>query len=171
MLHWFCSKNPNKEEVEKMSNELAKTSIKEEYQIVQGVDGKFVRKAVYQPFASVVAETREQKINLMKLLDSDEIALPMGEHVGAEFKVSDVIFQPYDKVDEETGEIEHGVLTYVIDPKETAYVTSSKSVYFTLKRVFQVFGEPHYNEEEAIAVKIVKKKGQTHQYTDLQIIG
>jgi hypothetical protein len=152
-------------------NQLVESSIKEEYVIVQGLDGKFVRKAVYQPFSSVEAVTREQKINLMNLLDSDDIALPMGEHVNAEFKVSDVIFQPYDKVDEKTGEIEHGVLTYVITPSRTAYVTSSKSVYFTLKKVFQVFGEPHYNEEEAIAVKIVKKKGQEHQYTDLQILG
>jgi hypothetical protein len=154
-----------------MSNQLSTQSVKEEFQIIQSTDGKFIRKAIYQPFSSVEAVTREQKINLMNLLDSDDVALPMGEHIGAELKIVDVIFNPYDKVDEETGEIEHGVLTYVIDPNGTAYVTSSKSVYFTLKKVFQVFGEPHYNEEEAIAVKIVKKKGQTHQYTDLKIIG
>lgn len=154
-----------------MSNQLSTQTIKEEFQIIQGTDGKFIRKAVYQPFSSVVAETREQKINLMNLLDSDDVALPMGEQIGAELKIRDVIFNPYDKVDEETGEIEHGVLTYVITPENVAYVTSSKSVYFTLKKVFQVFGEPSFPEGEEIIVKIVKKKGQTHQYTDLKIIG
>lgn len=152
-------------------NQLAESTIKEEFQIIQGADGKFIRKAVYQPFSSVVAETREQKINLLNLIQSDDVALPMGEHIGSQLLVADVIFNPYDKVDEETGEIEHGVLTYIIDPKGVAYVTSSKSVYFTLKSLFKVFGEPHYTAGEEIKVQIVKKKGQTHQYTDLKILG
>lgn len=146
-------------------------AVKEFYEVSQKADGKFQRKAVYQFFASVVAETRAQKINMMNLLNGDGGALPMGEHVGAEFKVQDVIFQPYDAVDEETGELLNGVLTYLFDTKGAVYVTSSKSVYFTLKRVFQVFGAPHWSADEAVEVKVVKEKGKEFQYIDLKILG
>jgi hypothetical protein len=154
-----------------MSNEIMQVTVKENYEVLQTAEGKFVRKAVYQPFSSITPETKEQKIAFMNLLNGDdENTKPLGEHIGAHIRVQDVIFNPYDKVDEETGEMEYGVLTYLITPEQTVYVTSSKSVYFSMKRIFQVFGQPHYNEEEIITVKAVKKQGKEFKFTDIQIV-
>lgn len=151
--------------------DIASKGVKEGFVIQKDVDGKFKRKAVYNFFSSITPETREEKIKFLQLIDSDEIARPMGDYVNQEIIISDVIFNPYDKVNEDTGEIEYGILSYIIDPEGNAFVTSSKSVYHTLKKMFVVFGEPHYNEEEQVKVQIVKKKGQQFQYTDIKIIG
>lgn len=155
-----------------MTNELMQTTIKENYEITQNEEGKFVRKAIYKPFSSITPETKAEKIAMMNLLNGDgENSLPLGENIGKHIPLADVIFNPYDKINEETGESEYGVLSYLITPENVVYVTSSKSVYFSLKRVFQVFGEPHYEGEDVITVKPVKKKGQNFNYTDIQIVG
>lgn len=154
-----------------MTNDLTTNTQNGGYELVQTADGKFRRKAVYKAFTSVRPETREQKIAMMNLLDSDDVALPMNDYVGAQLKIADVITKPYDSVDEETGEITSGVLSYLITPEGVAYVTSSKSVYFTLQTVFSVFGEPHYGEGEEIVVQIVKKQGQQYKYTDIKVVG
>lgn len=139
--------------------------------IVKTADGKFKRVATYKAFTSVRPETREQKIAMMNLLDSDDVALPMNDYIGAKLKISDVITKPYDSVDEETGELSNGVLTYLITPDGMAYVTSSKSVYFTVQTIFDVFGQPHYGEGDEIIVEIVKKQGQQFKYTDIKVVG
>jgi hypothetical protein len=109
---------------------------------------------------------------MMNLLSGDdEKTQALGEHIRAHITVADVIFNPYDKVNEDTGEMEYGVLTYLVTPDQVVYVTSSKSVYFSMKRIFQVFGEPHYTEGEEITIKVVKKQGQQFKYTDIQIVG
>lgn len=142
------------------------------YEIAKTSDGKFKRKAIYKSWSSVNPETREQKIAMMNLLDGDsDLAQPMGEHTGAQIKVADVIFSAYDKIDEDTGEMEYGVLTYLITSEGVAYVTSSKSVYHSVKKMFMAFGEPHYFEGEEVVVQVVKKKGQKHMYTDIKIVG
>jgi hypothetical protein len=156
----------------KLTNEIMASNIKETYEITKNVEGKFQRKAVYQTFSSITPETKEQKIAMMNLLSGDsDKSQPLGEHIGKQFEIADVIFTPYDKVNEDTGEMEYGILSYLITPEEVVYVTSSKSVYFSLKKIFQVFGEPHYSGDEVITVKAVKKQGQSFKYTDIQIVG
>ena len=147
------------------------STIKESYEISQNVEGKFQRKAVYSPFSSIKPETKEEKIAMMNLLNSDDVAQPLGENIGKQFQLADVIFNPYDKVNEDTGEMEFGVLSYLITPENIVYVTSSKSVYFSLKKIFMVFGEPHYNEDEVVTVEAVKKQGKSFKYTDIKIVG
>lgn len=158
-------------------NGLMELTVKEGYEITKTADEngvvKFKRKAVYQPFSSIVPETREQKIAMMNLLNGGDESqtAPLGDHLGKHIQIADVIFNPYDKINEDTGEQEFGVLSYLITHDGTVYVTSSKTVYFSLKRLFQVFGEPHYSEEEAITVKPIKRNGQQFKYTDIQIVG
>ena len=141
------------------------------YAITQNAEGKFERKAIYQPFMSVTPETRAQKIALLQLLESDTVAKPLNDCVGSKITIADVIINPYDKVNEDTGEMEYGVLTYMISTDGEAFVTSSKSVYYTLQNVFSVFGAPHWEGEEAVTVQVVKKKGLQFNYTDINVIG
>ena len=141
------------------------------YEIKQNAEGKFERKAIYQPFMSVTPETRAQKIALLQLLESDTVAKPLNDCVGNKITIADVIISPYDKVNEDTGEMEYGALTYMIDTNGEAYVTSSKSVYYTMLNIFKVFGVPHWEEDEAVTVQVVKKKGLQFNYTDINVIG
>lgn len=154
-----------------MSNEMMNTTVSEGYELTRNEEGKFKRRAVYHAWSSVKPETREQKIAMMNLLNSGDEANALSDFIGVEIKIADVIFNPYDSVDEDTGELTNGVLTYILTPEGVPYVTSSKSVYFTLKNMFKAFGEPHYNEDEAVTVQAVKKKGLQFQYIDLKIIG
>ena len=141
------------------------------YEIKKNSEGKFERKAIYQAFMSVRAETRAQKIALLQLLESDTVAKPLNDCVGNKITIADVIISPYDKVNEDTGEMEYGALTYMIDTNGEAYVTSSKSVYYTMLNIFKVFGVPHWEEDEAVIVQVVKKKGLQFNYTDINVIG
>lgn len=139
--------------------------------VTKGADGKFVRRAEYKPFTSIHAETKDQKIALLKLLKADGAAIPMKKHVGDKLIVADVILRPYTSLDPDTGEILPGVLTYLFTPdQKEVYVTSSKSVYFTLRDYFEIFGEPHYSEEEQYTVQIVEKKGQKFDYIDIEMV-
>lgn len=154
-----------------MTNEIMTTQSNENYEVVKTETGKFQRKAIYKPFSSVQAVTKEEKIAMVNLLSEDSAAQPLKEHIGQQIELADVIFQPYDKLDEDTGEIEYGVVSYLIDQDGMAFVTSSKSVYHSLKKFFVVFGEPHFTPEEAITVQAVLRDGRQHKYVDLKLIG
>lgn len=155
-----------------MTNELqTQNTTTQNAIIVQDANGKFKRVAEYKAFSSVKPETKEQKIAYFNLLKNDDSAFPMKDNKGAVIEIADVIFNPYESVNEDTGEIENGVVSYVIDQEGRAFVTSSKSVYFTLVNIMKAFGRPHYNAEEAVKVEIVEKKGTQFKYIDLTLIG
>jgi hypothetical protein len=155
-----------------MTNEIMTSNNQGNYEITKNEEGKFVRKAKYEAYSSVVAATKKEKIALLNLLEgSDENTNGLKDHVGKQIEVQNVIFRPYDKVNEDTGAMEYGVLTYLLTPDGIPYVTSSKSAYFTMKRIFEVFGSPDQEDWENIVVKIVKKKGLQHEYVDVVMVG
>lgn len=135
----------------------------EDFIVIKDKEGKFKRKAKFHDYSSFTPESREDKLWLLKLIDSDEssgIGMALSEHVGKEIEIEDVIFKKYDKVDENTGELLYGVLTYLITPDRKAYVTSSKSVYFTLDNMMQVLGTPDTEDWENVKVKVGSKRTQ-----------
>lgn len=154
---------------------VAAAPITEGYEVLRNAEGKFQRRAVYQDWSSVHPETREEKIALLNLLNAGEGeeggATGLNDYIGGEIKIADVIFRAYDSLNEDTGELTNGVLTYIFDTQGKAFVTSSKTVYFTLKRTFQIFGYPHYSEKDALTVKVVKKPGKDFKFIDLKILG
>ena len=140
------------------------------YDVVVNEEGKYVRKAKYEEFCSVVPQNKAEKVALFNLLEGgEENTNGLKDHVGQIIEIENVIFRPYDKVNEETGALEYGVLTYLITPEGVPYVTSSKSVYFSMKNIFKVFGSPVEEDWENIKIKVVKKKGLQHQYIDVKL--
>lgn len=123
--------------------------------------GKHRRKMIYKEFASVTPETREEKVAFFNLLNDEESATPMKDAIGTEIVIRDVILQPYDRINEETGAEEYGVVTYIIGQNDEAFVTSSKSVYNSLQNLFTTFGKPSYSADFAPVVKIISQAGQT----------
>ncbi|HWI49888.1 MAG TPA: hypothetical protein VNU45_16875 [Rummeliibacillus sp.] len=161
--------NKDKNEVV-VSKNVAKSN--ERYDVVINEEGKYVRKAKYTDYCSVVAETPDEKIALFNLLEGgEENGNGLKDHVNKQIELKDVIFRTYDKVDENTGELEYGVLSYLIDADGTPFITSSKSVYFTLQNAFKIFGKPSDEAWVNMLLKIVKKKGLKHEFIDVKIVG
>lgn len=163
--------NIEKNELELINGEVLKED--ENFLIVKTPDNKFKRKAKYKYFSSLEAVTKEQKKRMFKLLndsDGEGEALPAKENIGVKFKLVDVIHNPYDSIDEDTGERILGVITYLFSETGEVYVTSSKSVYHTLQNIFTAFGEPHYSEDDALDIAIVEKKGEKFKYIDVSLV-
>lgn len=144
----------------------------ENYVILKDEKGKFSRKAKYASYSSIKAETREEKIWMMNLFEGNEdTGNGLKDHVGKQITVADVITRPYDKVNEETGEIEYGVLTYLFTPEKIAYVTSSKSVYFTLMNIMELFGKPDSELWEDITIQVLKEKATNGDQIKIKMVG
>jgi hypothetical protein len=156
---------------ENQSTEIAETVVRENDQFaVVKVDGKFKRKAKYSETTTIVAETRADKVWLLNLFEgTDEKSNGLKEHVGKQISVADVITRPYDKINEETGDMEYGVLTYLITADKNAYVTSSKNVYFTITNSIKYFGNP--TKEEPFVIQVLKEKGQNGDMIKIKLVG
>lgn len=138
--------------------------------VVKIIDGKYVRKAKYKEYSSFSAETKEEKIWLLNLFDGDEESgNGLKDHCGKHIKVDHVIFRQYDKINEETGDLEYGVLTYLITPEKVAYVTSSKNVYFSMTHIMEVFGNPT-EEEWDVTVQAYKKKEKNGDSIKIKLV-
>lgn len=143
-----------------------------DYTISQKADGKFVRKAKFNNFSSIKAENRADKIWLMGVLEGgEENGNGLKSHVGKELEVQDIITRTYDRINEDTGEMEYGVLTYLITPKKEVFVTSSKTVYFSITRIMDLFGKPGEEGWENIILLVGKEKGQNGDIIKVKMIG
>src|SRR5690606_1218969 len=132
----------------------------------------FVRKAKFNSFSSIKAETREEKTWLLNLMEGDEESgNGLKDHVGKVIEVENVITRTYDRINEDTGETEYGVLTYLLTPEKVAYVTSSKTVYFSITRIMELFGKPGTDDWVNIKVKVGKEKGQNGDIIKIKMVG
>lgn len=164
-----------------MTNEIAKVEVQaqelvirenDNYVVVKDADGKFKRKAKYVEFSSIVPQDRKEKVWLLNLLEGAEgTGNGLKDHVGKHIEVANIITRPYDKINEETGEQEYGVLTYLITPDRVAYVTSSKTTYFSIVRIMELFGKPGDADWENITVKVLKERGQNGDIIKVKLIG
>lgn len=144
----------------------------DDFVVVINEEGKYVRKAKYTDYSSFKAESREDKIWLLSIIDADEeTGNPMRENVGKEIEVEDIITRQYDKINEDTGDTEYGVLTYLITPDREAYVTSSKSVYFSIRHIMEMIGAPHEEDWENIIVKVGSEKGANGTIIKIRLVG
>lgn len=167
--------NQQNNQNEIQENEVAVVVVQsetEDFQIVKDADGKFKRKAKFTEFSSIKPVTREEKMWMLNLLEGDEESgNGLKSHVGKIIEVQDVITRKYDKINEDTGQQEFGVLTYLITPDKVAYATSSKTVYFSIKRIMDLFGAPGTDEWENVKVKVGKTKGQNGDIITIKMVG
>ena len=136
--------------------------------------GKYIRKAKYEEYSSMTFETREDKIFLAQLFgqDNENDENSLKNNIGKEFELANVITRPYSSIDEDTGEEIHGVITYLFTPEKEVFITSSKTVYFTLfENYFKLFGRPDYEEYENLKVKVTSRRGTNGTILDLKLIG
>src|SRR5699024_5184237 len=87
-----------------------------DYDIVY-TEGTFKRKMKYRNYQSFTPTTKEEKIQLFNMFNDSEgeTATPLRNIVNKKITIQNLIFRTYDRVNEESGEIEYGVLTYIMD--------------------------------------------------------
>jgi uncharacterized protein (UPF0297 family) len=167
----MTNSNVNEVAVNEGTNVIEVVQENEKYTVVKQ-DGKYKRVAKYEDYSSVKTETKEEKIWLFNLLEgAEDTGNGLKEHVGKILEVENVITRTYDSLDEETGNTTNGVLTYLLTPDKVAYVTSSKSVYFSIIKLMDLFGKPGSADWENLKLKVVKEKGQNGDMIKIKMVG
>lgn len=131
------------------------------YQLTDGENkGKFVRKIKYQEHSSIETSDTKSKLMILEMMEDEKITVPIGEAIGQVLTIGDVIIKPYDKLNEDTGQLEYGALTYIFEPDmKNVYVTSSKTFMMKLLDTLKIYGGiKHYEEDEALKIVPIKKK-------------
>lgn len=135
-----------------------------DYTIVQTSDGKFKKNMKYQPYFSRQAETETEKKELYKVLneDNNDNVIELKNMIDKQIDIVHVFINPYTSFDEDTGKNTHGVTCTIQSTDGNYYVTSSKSVYYTLKNMFETFGYPsdeNYNPIKVVVTGTKQKNG------------
>lgn len=169
----MTNQNENQNAVTVSTNAPQSTVIQENenFTVVRNAEGKYTRKAKYMEYSSIVPKDRSEKIWLLNLLEGvEDTAIGLKDAVGEIIEVQDIIIRPYDSIDENTGEMQYGVLTYLVTPEKQVYVTSAKAVYFSIKRIMDVFGLPGSEEWENINIAVTKTKMENGDAINIKMI-
>lgn len=106
-------------------------------------------------FCSMKAESQEEKVQLFNALNGD--TKPIKDMVNTELMIKDVFIETVECRNEETGEITVCPRTVLIDTKGNGYTAVSIGVFSSLKKLFQIFGEPTWEKGLCIVPKIISK--------------
>lgn len=145
-------------------------------EVTMDANGKYRRVAQYEQYMSFAPQTRAEQIELFNMLNDEnhEKVTAMKSAINAKITLANVIFNPYKSVDEDTGEVINGVTTMLFDAETgNAFVTSSKSVYWTLQQAFKVFGYPNTQGYEPLQLQVFEyvPKGSRNKAVNVKVIG
>lgn len=161
--------------VETVVNALGEVLIEEtkNYKIFKLADGTFKKTMKYEKFWTFTPETEEEVLTLFQLFNEqdNENVTPMSEATGEILSIKNVFFNPYDSFNEETGINDSGVNTTIETQDGKYFVTSSKSVYFNLQNIFNVFGTPNTEKYLPVKVAIVSTKKEQGKQITLKAVG
>lgn len=135
------------------------------FTIVQLPDGKHEKRMKYKSYASRIPTDRNELMELYKALkeENSDMVKTMKDLVGQTLEIQQVYTQPYESFDEQTGGSVSGVATTLLT--NIGYVaTSSKSVYFTIFNLMDVFGYPNTDGYEPIKVEVTSTKQPSGHY-------
>lgn len=105
-------------------------------------------------YCSIVCKTNEERKNLFNALEQADVLL--NDVVGTEFELNNVYIHRYEKINEETGEVEPKVRIILFDTEGRSYACGSFGIFNILRRMFEVFGTPNH-WEQPLKVRVVKK--------------
>lgn len=145
----------------------------EDYRIVKLEDGTFKKNMKYKKNHSRVAETEEEQIELYKVFNDEDsdLVTPLSHLVGKEITIAHFFTNPYQSFDEKTGIVTDGVTTTIEDTEGNYYVTSSKSVYYSLFNIMDAFGYPSDEDYKPVKVEVTGTKRQNGIQIDIRLIG
>lgn len=105
-------------------------------------------------FCSIVAETEEDKVKLFNVMNSP--SGKVADMINMEIAVSDVVVETV-RVTDDDGEEAVAPRIILVTPDGDAYQCVSNGVYSALKKVFKIFGAPHWDAPKRFTVRQIKK--------------
>lgn len=111
-------------------------------------------------YCSIVCKTNEEKKNLFNALEQADALL--NDVVGTEINLTNVYIHRYEKLNEETGEVDPKVRIILFDENGTSYATGSFGIFNIIGRILEVFGTPD-TWSEPLKVRVVKKDIQNNR--------
>lgn len=144
-----------------------------DYEVFKLPNGKFEKRMKYQKEWSYVPETQEELLRFFQLMneqDNPEVT-ELKNAVGEILEIKNVFHNPYKSFDEETGTTDAGVNTMIETNDGKFFVTSSKSVYWNLKQIFDVFGKPNTPNYLGVKVAVVSTKQKRGNQLSLKLLG
>lgn len=129
------------------------------------VDGNTTPARKVKPFSTVVANSFEEKVNVLNILGASE---PLSENLNKIIQLVDVIVQAAEHVNEETGEFGEVPRITLIDDKGKSYRATSGPLHSSLLDIMFIMGKPS-DWSMPLPVKAVKQGSGTRKYFVLQV--
>lgn len=95
----------------------------------------------HKSYSSLTATTTAEKKLLFNIINSPKFKLQ--DQINLTIEVKDIYAETCEYVSKETGELIPGVRIILVDKDGNSYSTSSKGVFNSLTKIFQIFGLPH----------------------------
>lgn len=109
-----------------------------------------------QQYMSFNPQTPEEKSMLFNAVQNPDKRL--SDIVGETIEIKHVLAEMVELPNEKTGEMNTAPRIVFIDPKGTSYVSVSVGIYNSVRKVFQVFGEPStWDKPLKVKVKQINK--------------
>ena len=141
-----------------MSNEL---SIYNDENAKESMIGTLTNDKVTM-FTSMSAETADEKKALFNAMNNPEKRV--ADMIGKQIAIRDVFVESVDMVNEETGEVTIAPRIVLVDTKGVSYQSVSTGIFSALKKMFQIFGMPTW--ENGIKTEVAQiQKGKRNILT------
>lgn len=124
-----------------------------------------INQSVQGSFCSFVAETDEQKASLYKAMTSPD--RKMADFINQKINAVDVFVEQVEITDEESGEIAVLPRVVIFDQDGTTYSATSRGIFNALKRLFLVYGMPHWEKPIPLIIKQTTAKNRKFMTLDI----
>lgn len=116
-------------------------------------------------FCSLKAETPEEKATLFRIMNSPEKRI--SDCINQTILVKDVYCEVVQVTNKETGEVNTCPRVVLVDKDGIGYQSVSFGIYGSLKKLFQVYGVPTWNEP--VPVKVIQISREKNKILTLTI--
>lgn len=106
-------------------------------------------------FTSLKGETQEEKARLYQVMNNPEFRI--ADCINQTIYVKDVFVEVVDILRENTGEVDKCPRVVLIDKDGNGYQSVSFGIFSAVKKLFQVFGAPTWEDPIGVTVKQITK--------------
>lgn len=116
-------------------------------------------------FCSLKAETPQEKATLFRIMNSPEKRI--SDCINQTILVKDVYCEVVQVTNKETGEVNTCPRVVLVDKDGIGYQSVSFGIYGSLKKLFQVYGVPTWNEP--VPIKVIQISREKNKILTLTI--
>lgn len=114
--------------------------------------------------STIQANTQEEKLELYDKVSNAE---PLADHINEIINIENVIIQPVEIEDMNTGDMKPMFRIVIIDDGGNPFACTSSGIETAMKNLFTMVGNPPWNP--ALPMKVVQRKGNKgYKFTSLE---